>query len=864
MREPSPMPGDKNLGVTLSRTLIPTLPAGYLSRKRLFPLIDNKPGGTTFVIAPGGYGKSSLIAEWAQYQDKGVIWVTLTNNDTTNEMSAMLITATRHVIPGFAPWFEKEQPLRPTQVVQRWGNELLESGKEFVFVIDNLRNENERDVEIAIKLVEHFPKNIHFIAIRRDEISELYATSASRGMVKVISLNDLRFTEEEIEHYAINSGLEFNNEIQQALSAANGWPAAVSLLLAQIQFGVERADLVSLMGRESEPLRALAMVVIKNLDKKISNICEKLSVLESFDLNQAQVILEEDYSYELINSIALEGEIFTLTRNAKSGYVFSPMVRQIFLEGLRKRPDEKLEIHKRLIPYFENLGRPSAAIQHAFEAGDAEKISELFPNAARVKQAQGLGGDLHRWSALAGDTSTEGELKKSTVRTAAFLADLDFRAVYGEVTKIQLLADSSPRGDFFKQFADGALAYALLSVGKFQEVEESIKSAKVGEPDCYLGLDDQINLLRALCVKRYIWNDAEGVEEIFNLAQELGKKTSLYTSHTFLLSIQAMHFHQRGEYRRAHEIAQVALEQHLRHGFVGNHGPLDAMFVIARCLFEFTRPQEALAIFEQIRNYSSQWKQWHWYLTSDKHIVEFLSYNSKQQEGLERIKNARDFIATLDIDNRLAELIDVSEMPVRRRLLDFDRLEKLVNRAPRIRDTQQYRMAVDEYRGRKTLAEDAKKLPEKTPRDLIWKHLMDVSLHADAENIALPAMRKALMVGAEVGARETFLRQRDEMANYIIKVANDFPTVYNEELATAMAQRIKERGTAMTTSQQSLTKRELEILRHLSTGRTLTVIAGELHISQNTMKTHLKNLYKKMGAEGRHDAVEKAKSTFLI
>jgi DNA-binding CsgD family transcriptional regulator len=68
----------------------------------------------------------------------------------------------------------------------------------------------------------------------------------------------------------------------------------------------------------------------------------------------------------------------------------------------------------------------------------------------------------------------------------------------------------------------------------------------------------------------------------------------------------------------------------------------------------------------------------------------------------------------------------------------------------------------------------------------------------------------------------------------------------------------------MTTSQQSLTKRELEILRQLSTGRTLTVIAGELHISQNTMKTHLKNLYKKLGAEGRHDAVEKAKSTFLI
>jgi DNA-binding NarL/FixJ family response regulator len=68
----------------------------------------------------------------------------------------------------------------------------------------------------------------------------------------------------------------------------------------------------------------------------------------------------------------------------------------------------------------------------------------------------------------------------------------------------------------------------------------------------------------------------------------------------------------------------------------------------------------------------------------------------------------------------------------------------------------------------------------------------------------------------------------------------------------------------MQDGQPALTKRELEILRQLSTGRTLTIIAGELHISQNTMKTHLKNLYKKMGAEDRHDAVEKAKASFLI
>ena len=198
---------------------------------------------------------------------------------------------------------------------------------------------------------------------------------------------------------------------------------------------------------------------------------------------------------------------------------------------------------------------------------------------------------------------------------------------------------------------------------------------------------------------------------------------------------------------------------------------------------------------------------------------------------------------------------------------DFDRLENLVERAPATRDTQQFRMAVEEFRGLKrltNLVEEAKKLPTKTPRDKIWKHLMDASLNIDIESIALPAMKLALIEGSKVGARETFLRQNNAMGNLILRIANELPTVYNEELATAMAERIKERGVTMTEARQTLTKREQEILRQLSTGRTLTVIAAELHISQNTMKTHLKNLYRKIGATDRNDAVQKAKATFLI
>ena len=858
------MAGEKNVAVTISRTLIPTLPPGYLSRRRLFPLIDNENSGSTFVIAPAGYGKTSLVAEWAQNQSKGVIWMTVANGDTVNEMSAMMIAATRRVIPEFAPWFEKEQPLRPTDVVRRWGNELLSSGRNYIFVLDNLRNENSEDVDIANQLIAQFPENLHFIAIRKDDIPEIYSTCSSRGPLKVVTIKDLRFSDEEIEAYAINAGLENSESNLSILRAANGWPSATSLLRAHIQQGAAEFDIENIMSSQSEPLRALAMIIIENLDRKILELSEPLSVLEVFSHEEAAVIVGEKYNPELLNLIAHRGEIFTLSRDPEAGFVFSPMVRQILLERFRLKSEEKKAIHRKLIEYFEAHGQPSAAINHAFQIGDQEKISELFPTAARIKQAQGKGGDLLRWAKYAGDSTTDGELKKLTVLIAGELADLDFTTARSDITKLQLLAENSAGREFYEQFAAGASSYSLLSLGKFNELEDTAARTRSGTKDSFLGIDDQINILRLVCTKRYIWNDSVGVEEIARISQELAKHTNLQTSHTFNSAIQTMHLHQRGEYRRAYESAVMTQAQYRRNNYVGNHGPLDAMYVTARCLLEFSRPQEALEILDQIRMIAYQWKQWHWYLACEKHITEFLTYKGNQKEALERIQRARDFIATLEPTNNLSQMIDVNEMNIRRNLKDFDRLEKLVKRAPDIRDTRQFRMFIDEHKGRKTLLEDAKNLPDSNPRDQIWKHLTEASIHIDKEGIALPAMREAMKIGAEVGAKETFLRQRDEMGNLVIRVANDFPTVYNEELATAMAERIKERGSTMTHGQPALTKRELEILRQLSTGRTLTVIAGELHISQNTMKTHLKNLYKKMGAEGRHEAVEKAKATFLI
>jgi hypothetical protein len=122
---------------------------------------------------------------------------------------------------------------------------------------------------------------------------------------------------------------------------------------------------------------------------------------------------------------------------------------------------------------------------------------------------------------------------------------------------------------------------------------------------------------------------------------------------------------------------------------------------------------------------------------------------------------------------------------------------------------------------------------------------------------------KALEVGAEVGYHEYFVRQH-RLYPLMVKAAAMKPTVFRESVVNEMTERIKANTADTGALGEKLTSRELEILKHLTTGVPISAIAKQLHISQNTMKTHLRNVYRKLEVDGRHSAVEKAKKLLII
>ena len=107
----------------------------------------------------------------------------------------------------------------------------------------------------------------------------------------------------------------------------------------------------------------------------------------------------------------------------------------------------------------------------------------------------------------------------------------------------------------------------------------------------------------------------------------------------------------------------------------------------------------------------------------------------------------------------------------------------------------------------------------------------------------------ALALGA--GGYLTKGAELAEIADAVVAVAGG-ATVLSPQIQTALADEIQQRGAA---ERPVLTDRETQILTMLAEGRSAPAMAGELHLSPATVKTHLTRLYDKLGVSDRAAAV---------
>ena len=353
-------------GVGLARTLPPVLPPNFLSRKSILSDVAIDRAGLTLIAAPAGYGKTSLVAEFVTSLDLPVIWITFNDNDDAKSFAAHFIQAIRNVYPDFGQWFSVEEDVILKVFLSQVLQDLGKISENLVLVLDNNRVKNGDGAPFAETFLNFVPNNVHTIAIRRDIPVQAYPHVKSLPNVNIYEKRDLEFSDEEISVIAQNKGVSLEDPINQAaLKRADGWPAAVQLILNNISRGRKSTSDLELIVGSSEQIHLLVEDLLSTLKPEEREILEALAVVDEFSTDEARIILQEKFSITTLNHFANESLFIKHSADPVQNYAFNSVVRA----GLNMSPqlseNEKKEINSRLSEYFAERGSILKALEHA-------------------------------------------------------------------------------------------------------------------------------------------------------------------------------------------------------------------------------------------------------------------------------------------------------------------------------------------------------------------------------------------------------------------------------------------------------------------------------------------------------------------
>lgn len=840
--------------ITLSRIRPPELPANFLSRRHLFELIDDRAPGYTMVVAPAGYGKTSLIAEWAKQSKKKVIWYTMSETDSSVGVSTYLMRAIREVIPDFAPSLEAKTV---TSIFQAIAN----LNEDIVLVLDNIVDAFTYQLNQTQSYMDAIPDNIHIIALRRIMPTVSLKRFSSVGRLSVITAGDLVFTKDEIKALLQVSGADSSEKkIGQVSEQTHGWPLAVAIIAS---------------GEDAKPdqevdhslVRNLVSSKFEKLAKEIRELLVAMSSFEVFDLELANSVVGKMVNEAILNKLAAEGVFLMSAAGQKGTYIFNNIAREVIDEMARADNKNYRKNQIALSELFNLKGQLNLAIEHAVKSGDGDYLREMFKPALRKLIQKSDGRNIIYWSNYLPLDNARNKVFSELAKVMGHLTNYEFDRTIQLIDEMSFSYRDTPLGPFLEKVNAAALAHIEFSRGKLLEFDSQMKvifSEPMSEPA--MDLSDRLGIFRMLAARSFIFEDSVILNSIESDVRVAIKESSSHDDLFIWQTIRAMKFFLEGEYLQAFDAASLSEEIGQRNEYAGFFGYTEAVYIKARCYIEFCETEKATEELEKLAKLAREWQQWPWLFMAESYLARVLIMNGKVEEAFAVVRDHRQLASKFKGEDGLSLIIDINELALRFWVKDYERSNQILSRLPKdLIFTHQYRQAigaVSKNEVKKKVAPEI--LASDSAREKIWKSLVGCEANIEQETLAMDALKVGLDVGAQVGAKDTFLRQDPTILELIIRSASKRPTVYLEELARAAAQRMNAKNNQNAALTQPLTKREIDVLRSLATGKPITAIGKTLHISHNTMKTHLRNIYRKLSASGRDEAVAKAQTLFII
>lgn len=342
------------------------------------------------VIAPAGYAKSTTVAEWCRGQTElgtTIAWLSLDEGD--REPAQFL----SYVIAAFANVGLATRGLEAgaeegffagglSTALAALLDTVAALDRPVVLVLDDYHRVNSLKVDSLLKeLLNSAPSNLTVIASTRAPLSFDISGLLASGQAEELTSEFLRFSRNELA--SVFEPTTDSEALAMLYDRTEGWPVAVQLARLVVTDAPTKGHFDKFHGHSGHIATYLAEQIVSGLPDELQEFLCFTSVVERFSPGLADAIRGKRGSEELLSSLEPLNALVIRAEGNDATYRYHHLFAEYLQKELRRRFGEAgvIEIHRRASQWFEDNGYMAEAVRHSREARDYDRCASLIERA---------------------------------------------------------------------------------------------------------------------------------------------------------------------------------------------------------------------------------------------------------------------------------------------------------------------------------------------------------------------------------------------------------------------------------------------------------------------------------------------------
>ena len=850
-----------------------------LYRRRLVHAIEEAQTQVIYVYGPAGYGKTTTARQWSESQNDPIVWI---EGQSTRSETELLVSFVEAIVKTFP---ELEVKLREFSSTRNFDSEYIadlfsvisKSKLNIKIIVDNAEVIRQSHNDLARILVSELPRNIKLILLTNTSPRVSFIKEFGLDRFIIIGPEELEFSKEEITLLArqVTPNL-LPRDIDEIYRWTGGWPAAVELAFNEIESSENQKEAISsIRNFGKKKFTHVVRRILSNLSETEMKLLTDLALLPIIDAESAIDISEDQDAVRKLTHISQESAFLIQNSFDPPSFTINPIVRSALVEESQTKNDfqEKAE---NVLNHLIKKGDVKASVRILLEIGSVKRLSEFLRDENVTKSidlsiqdsiVRSAIQDLRDWLPVTNWLDEYGNIAREILNFYIEILSGEFNSAESHLNSMKDLVNSQDKNVQERWVVDILSMETIICYCRGR-IEDAFTTAMKAFEKTIQGKvtrrHHQVTYLQLVLWASVICDDDKKVSQIKQILESDVFISAIKNRNSTLNAMRALVAAQEGRFAETRNLIVSPISrgsgQEYR-GFFGNYGVKMAKSML---LLESSDFDSSINILQEAADEALYSQNWVIYVGMIGRLSYIKILNGDKETSLKYIALARECIDKHQLSKELHDSVDIWETRVRYFVKDYDRANELMKRSRTSYLMKAFEAGIQIETNPNKALELTEKIARQNPRHQLTYHLFRAHIFANNPTAQLEEIRKAVELGSNHGYFNHFLTQRSDVLQAYISLAAEYPTAFNERLARAAGEKLNGMMVGDFSGEDSLTKREADILRHLATGLPLKEIAANLNISKNTIKTHLRNLYRKLGADGRKDAVEKGKKLLRV